>query len=70
MLGAPPSSEHLSEHCERDPPERQPLSLRICADLEAPADAADCVRGTKVQNLLDASTRDYVRLIEGCDHVR
>ena len=41
--------------------------LRICVDLEAPADAADCVRGTKVQNLLDASTRDYVRLIEGCD---
>ena len=26
MLGAPPSSEkHLSEHGERDPPERQPL---------------------------------------------
>ena len=25
------------------------------------------MRGTKVQNLLDASTRDYVRLIEGCD---
>jgi hypothetical protein len=42
--------------------------LRICANLETPADAADCVRGTKVQNLLDASTRDYVRLIEGCDH--
>ena len=43
------------------------VQLRICADLEAPADAADCVRGTKVQNLLDASTRDYVRLIEGCE---
>jgi hypothetical protein len=42
--------------------------LRICAALEEPTDAADCVRGTKVQNLLDASTRDYVRLIEGCEH--
>jgi hypothetical protein len=41
--------------------------LRICADLEAPLDAAQCVRGTKVQNLLHSSTRDYVRLIEGCE---
>ena len=44
------------------------VQLRICAALEAPTDAADCVRGTKVQNLLDASTREYVRLIEGCEH--
>ena len=44
------------------------VQLRICAALAAPTDAADCVRGTKVQNLLDASTRDYVRLIEGCEH--
>ena len=43
------------------------VQLRICAALEAPTDAANCVRGTKVQNLLDASTRDYVRLIEGCE---
>jgi hypothetical protein len=41
--------------------------LRICADLQASSDAVDCVRGTKVQNLLDAPTRDYVRLIEGCE---
>ena len=41
--------------------------LRICADLEAASDAAQCVRGTKVQNLRDPSMRDYVRLIEGCE---
>jgi hypothetical protein len=41
--------------------------LRICADIGAPSDAAQCVRGTKVQNLPDSSTRDYVRLIEGCE---
>lgn len=41
--------------------------LRICADLEAGSDAAQCVRGTKVQNLRDPSTRDYVRLISGCE---
>ena len=41
--------------------------LQICAALEAPSDAASCVHGTKVQNLLDASTRDYVRLIDGCE---
>ena len=41
--------------------------LRICADLEAASDAAQCVRGTKVQNLPDPSTRHYVRLIEGCE---
>jgi hypothetical protein len=40
--------------------------LRICADLGATTDAAYCVRGTKVQNLLDASTGEYVRVIEGC----
>ena len=43
------------------------VQLRICAELEAPVDAAGCVRGTKVQNLRDPSMRDYVRLIEGCE---
>ena len=38
--------------------------LAICARLGA--DAADCVRGTKVQNLLNASTDTYVKLIERC----
>jgi hypothetical protein len=41
--------------------------LRICARLGDPSDAADCVRGTKVQNLLEAPTGVYVTLIEGCD---
>jgi hypothetical protein len=42
--------------------------LEICARLSAGSDAADCVRGTKVQNLLDASTGDYLRVIERCRH--
>ena len=41
--------------------------LRICAALTATSDSANCVRGTKVQNLLDSPTRAYVRLIEGCE---
>jgi hypothetical protein len=41
--------------------------LRICAGLEAASDAAQCVRGTKLQNLPDPSRDDYVRLIEGCE---
>jgi hypothetical protein len=40
--------------------------LGLCAQLPA-ADAADCVRGTKVQNLLDATTDEWVRLISRCD---
>jgi hypothetical protein len=40
--------------------------LRICARLEAASDAASCVRGTKAQNLIGASTATYVRLIGGC----
>jgi hypothetical protein len=40
--------------------------LRICAALADPRDAANCVRGVKVQNLLDAPTGRYVGLIEGC----
>jgi hypothetical protein len=41
--------------------------LRICARLGDPPDSADCVRGTKVQNLLEAPTEAYLTLIEGCD---
>jgi hypothetical protein len=40
--------------------------LRLCAALAAAPDAANCVRATKIQNLRDAPTRAYVRLIEGC----
>jgi hypothetical protein len=40
--------------------------LGICAQLVDGSDAADCVRGTKVQNLLDASTGTYLRVIERC----
>jgi hypothetical protein len=38
----------------------------MCARLGDGSDAADCVRGTKVQNLLDASTGAYLRVIERC----
>ena len=41
--------------------------LQLCASLRNETDAANCVRGTKVQNLLGASTADYVALIEGCE---
>jgi len=39
--------------------------LRICSRL-AGSDAADCVRGTKAQNLQDAPVETYVRLAGGC----
>ena len=40
--------------------------LEICAALDADADAASCVRGTKVQNLLKEPPAAYDQLIEGC----
>ena len=42
------------------------VQLEICARLGSAADAASCVRGTKVQNLLEAPIPEYVRLIDGC----
>jgi hypothetical protein len=41
--------------------------LELCAALGDEADAANCVRGTKVQHLLGASIADSVGLIEGCE---
>ena len=41
--------------------------LQICAALAAHADAASCIRGTKVQNIIGATTAQYVRLIRGCE---
>jgi hypothetical protein len=43
--------------------------LVICSRMRA-ADAANCVRGTKVQNLQDAPTETYVRLMGGCERFR
>ena len=40
--------------------------LRICAAVEDPTDAANCIRGTKVQNLIDAPDRDHLALIRDC----
>jgi hypothetical protein len=45
-------------------PERQ---LRLCAGFEDERDAVACIRGTKAQNLLGASTASYVRLVGGCE---
>jgi hypothetical protein len=43
------------------------VQLDICAALTDAADAAGCIRGTKVQNLREASTTTFVRLIGRCD---
>ena len=40
--------------------------LELCAGLASTADAASCVRGTKVQNLLKEPPGAYERLITGC----
>ncbi len=40
--------------------------LQICAGLTSSSDAASCVRGTKVQNLLGYPTSAYVDLISRC----
>ncbi len=40
--------------------------LELCAGLASAADAASCVRGTKVQNLLKEPPGTYERLITGC----
>jgi hypothetical protein len=41
--------------------------LELCARLEAPSDAASCIRGTKVQNLLGSRITVYVELIGRCE---
>jgi hypothetical protein len=41
--------------------------LQLPAGLAAPTDAANCVRGTKVQNLLGRPTAVYVELICRCE---
>ena len=43
------------------------LQLELCKGLRVASDAANCVRGTKVQNVLGAPATQYVRLIERCD---
>jgi hypothetical protein len=40
--------------------------LQLCAGLASSADAASCVRGTKVQNLLGYPLSAYVDLISRC----
>ena len=45
-------------------PEQQ---LAVCAELEDQRDAVACIRGTKAQNLLGASTASYVRLVGRCE---
>jgi hypothetical protein len=43
------------------------VQLDLCAALQEPSDAGACIRGTKVQNLLSASTGTFVALIQRCD---
>ena len=45
-------------------PERQ---LKLCAEFEDAGDAVACIRGTKAQNFIGASTDAYVRLLAGCE---
>jgi hypothetical protein len=48
------------------PPEPA-VQLEICAGLGDAVDAANCIRGTKVQNLLDAPMTTYIDLIDRCE---
>jgi hypothetical protein len=41
--------------------------LELCTRLRSGSDAASCVRGTKVQNLLGSPTADFVELIRRCE---
>jgi hypothetical protein len=43
------------------------VQLQLCAGLSDATDSANCVRGTKVQNLLGRPTATYVGLIRGCE---
>jgi hypothetical protein len=40
--------------------------IRLCGDLATASDAASCVRGVKVQNLLGRPTRELVALVDRC----
>jgi hypothetical protein len=44
--------------------------IDMCADLTSASDAASCVRGVKVQNLLGRPTREYVELVDRCSVLR
>ena len=50
-----------------DRPARPGAAARLCAGLADAADAASCVRGTKVQNLLGYPTGAFVDLIGRCE---
>ena len=40
--------------------------IDVCADFAAASDAAACIRGVKVQNLLGRPTGEFVPLVERC----
>jgi hypothetical protein len=42
------------------------VQLQLCSGLDDPSDAENCVRGTKVQNLLGYPIAAYVQLINRC----
>jgi hypothetical protein len=43
------------------------VQLQLCGGLADRSDAENCVRGTKVQNLLGYPVATYVQLIERCE---
>jgi hypothetical protein len=44
--------------------------IELCAEFAAASDAASCIRGVKVQNLLGRPTREFVRLVDRCAMLR
>jgi hypothetical protein len=44
--------------------------IDLCADLATASDAASCVRGVKVQNLLGGPTGEFVALVDRCATLR
>jgi hypothetical protein len=44
--------------------------ITLCADLAAASDAANCIRGVKVQNLLGRPTAEFVKLVDRCSILR
>jgi hypothetical protein len=43
------------------------VQLQLCAGLQATADQVSCIRGAKVQNVLDEPTATHVSIIRRCD---
>jgi hypothetical protein len=44
--------------------------IELCADFATASDAASCIRGVKVQNLLGRPTGEFVKLVDRCAMLR